>query len=278
MKKYILRLCLCVVLLAGIVLLAMLIRSKVDGIVKSKLPEQETKVSATTAPTEKGTKPTEEGDSSGFTAPSEIVDPSESSQPTEEGETTAPTTETTTTTAPTTGTTGPTTSTTAPTTATTATTATTTPTTAPTTPKPNGQTAPDVTFYDSQGNPVSVSAFKDKPMVLCFWASWATGSKDTLDLLQAAYNKYGDRVSFVVVNLTTTPRETREAADAYWASTSYSFPTYYDLDGACRAAYKADTVPTTFFMKEEHFALAYCKGKLTKFGLSVGLELILPEE
>lgn len=262
MKKNILRLCLCAVLLAGIVLLALLIRSKVDGFVKSKLPEQETKISATTSPTDttadKPTNPTggNEGqtDPSGFTNPSEIIDPSEGTTPSESTE-------------PTTGT-NP---------STTPTTPTTEPATQPTTPPPSGQTAPAVTFYDSQGNPLSVAAFTDKPVVLCFWASWATGSKDTLDLLQAAYNKYGDQVYFVVVNLTTTPRETKEAAEAYWATTSYSFPTYYDLDGTCRAAYKADTVPTTFFMKEDNLALAYFKGKLTKFGLSVGLECILPE-
>ena len=115
-------------------------------------------------------------------------------------------------------------------------------------------------------------------MVLFFWASWASNSTESLNLLQQAYNRYSDQAYFVVVNLTTTPRETREAADAYWAATSYSFPTYYDLDGSCRAAFRVDTVPTTFFMKEENLALAYFKGNLTRYGLSVGLDCILPEQ
>lgn len=255
MKKYILRLCLCVVLLAALVLLTLLIRNKVDGFVKSKIPEQETKISATTAPTEEDTTkaPTKPG-------PTDSVDQSDPTGETEEGDETQPS------------------GTTEPTKPTEETTKPTEKPTEPTEPPPSGQTAPAVAFYDSQGNACTLEAYKDKPIVLCFWASWATNSPDTLNLLQAAYNNYGDKVYFIAVNLTTTPRETEEAAKAFWASSSYSFPTYYDLDGTCRSAFGADTVPTTFFIKEENLAIAYFKGNLTRYGLTVGMNCILPKE
>jgi len=35
-----------------------------------------------------------------------------------------------------------------------------------------GQPAPDFTLQDLEGNPVSLSDFKGKPVILNFWATW----------------------------------------------------------------------------------------------------------
>ena len=142
--------------------------------------------------------------------------------------------------------------------------------------KPIGQKAPAVTFYDGSGNAVTLEAFKDKPVVLCFWASWATASESTLNLLAEQYVNYSQDVYFVVVCITDGTKETRETADAFLADKSYPFPVYYDLDGVCHASYKVSTKPTTFFLKKDNLAYAYNKGALTKMILTTGIDYVLP--
>ena len=295
MRKSILRLCVCAVLLISLVFLAKLIHNKVDSFVASRSSIKETSVSiptgpgASAAPSKTPTESTmdltdlsdknQQSANQEDTQPTDPTGPSDPTAPTTD--TTAPTTNTT---APTTNTTAPTTNTTAPTTSTTApTTGTTVPTTAPTTvptttTMPKGQLAPAITFYDAAGNAYTIDAYKDKPIIICFWASWATGSGPTLEMLKQCHAEYGEDIYFLAINITDGIRETRELADAFLADKSYPFPVFYDLDGVCRSAYGVNTKPTTFFIQKENWAIAYFKGNLSTMGLNRGLQTILPKE
>lgn len=303
MKKYVLRLGLCAGLLAVLLLITMLIHNSMDEYVVSKQPNQSTTVEAPPTVTmsdlaELDNEEDEQEDPSNTTQTTtpgtntETTTPETNTETTTPGtntETTTPETNTETTTPETnteTSTPGTNTETTTPETTTPETTTpeTTTPeTTTPetTTPpaeeqkKPQGQAAPVVTFYNAAGNAITVESFRDKPVVLCYWASWATGSDDTLDLIAKYYAEYSDKVHFVVINLTNSEKETREAADAFLADKNYPFPIYYDTDGVCRTSYSVNTVPTTFFLEDDAYAVAYSKGKLTKRVLLAGIEYIL---
>ena len=293
MKKYILRLGICAGLLTVLLLLTMLIHNSMDDYVVSKQPNQSTTVEAPPTVT-----------MSDLTELDNEIDEEEQENPANTTQTTTPETTTPETTTPETttpgtttpGTTTPGTTTPGTTTPETTTPETTTPTpppatttpetttpetTTPTTPpaeeqkKPQGQAAPVVAFYNAAGNAITIESFRDKPVVLCYWASWATGSTDTLDVLSKYYAEYSEKVHFVVINLTNAEKETRESADAFLADKNYPFPIYYDTDGVCRTSYAVNTVPTTFFLEDDAYAVAYSKGKLTKRVLLAGIEYIL---
>ena len=76
-------------------------------------------------------------------------------------------------------------------------------------------TAPDFTVYDLDGNPVSLSDYFGKPIVLNFWASWCGPCKMELPDFQETYDELGGDVQFLIVNLTDGSRETVETASAY---------------------------------------------------------------
>ena len=293
MKKYILRLGLCAGLLAVLLLITMLIHNSMDDYVVSKQPNQSTTVQAPPTVTM-----SDLAELDNETEEEEQENPSDTTQTTTPGTTTPGTTtpgtttpetttpETTTPETTTPETTTPETTTPETTTPETTTPETTTPPATTTTPetttppaeeqkKPQGQAAPVVTFYNAAGNAITVESFRDKPVVLCYWASWATGSADTLDLIAKYYAEYSDKVHFVVINLTNSEKETREAADAFLADKNYPFPIYYDTDGVCRTSYAVNTVPTTFFLEDDAYAVAYSKGKLTKRVLLAGIAYIL---
>lgn len=268
MKKYIIRLAICLILLIGLLFLAMVIRNKVDQFVDNKVPVQDTTVTLDTGAFIVITDPSslEEsegsgngnnsgngGNSGGNTTPSSSTEPSNPNDSTN----------------PSTGTDATNPSSTSPTS--------TTPTTVPTTTAPKGQTVPPIVFYTRDDGAVTLEIYKDKPVIVCLWASWATGSEATLDLLEEAYNLHSDKLYVVAINLTSSARETKEDAQAFWDSHNYSFPTYYDNDGTCQALFEVNTVPTTFFLRENNRAIAYFKGKITRYGLRLGLDALLPK-
>ena len=114
--------------------------------------------------------------------------------------------------------------------------------------------------------------------MICYWASWAGDSEKSLKRIAQFYELYHEDVYFLAINITDGDKETRETADTFLADKSYPFPVFYDLDGVCHAAFRVNTKPTTFFLKENCWAMAYFKGNLTKYGMNMGMKCILPAD
>lgn len=137
--------------------------------------------------------------------------------------------------------------------------------------------APDFTAYDSQGNPVSLHDFAGKPVILNFWASWCGPCKMEMPDFQAAYEKYGEQIHFVIVNLTDGEQETVESAQAHIQKNGYTFPVYYDKDLSGASAYSVRSIPLTLFLDSELNLVAYANTMLDAENLQKGIDMILPE-
>jgi thiol-disulfide isomerase/thioredoxin len=138
--------------------------------------------------------------------------------------------------------------------------------------------APDFTVYDPEGNEVQLSDFAGKPVILNFWASWCGPCKSEMPDFDEAYAEYGDEIAFLMVNMTTSPRESREAAEEYVAEEGFSFPVYYDTDGDAATTYSARSLPTSYFIDAEGYGVAYAVGALSAEGLQQGIDMLLGEE
>lgn len=136
--------------------------------------------------------------------------------------------------------------------------------------------APDFTMYTLEGDAVKLSDFEGKPTILNFWASWCGPCKNEMPELEAAYLEYGDRINFVMVNLTDGTQDTLEAASSYIQSQGYTFPVYYDTKLAGAAAYGVSSIPLTIFINAKGEMVTYYTGAMSEEILQTGISMLLP--
>lgn len=137
--------------------------------------------------------------------------------------------------------------------------------------------APDFTVQDGEGNPVRLSDFVGKPVVLNFWASWCPPCKSEMPDFEEAFSQYGEDIHFLMVNLTDGSRETVETAENYVEEKGYTFPVYFDTQSEAAMVYGIMAVPATFFLDAEGKPVARASGAIDKETLEKGLEMIWPE-
>lgn len=138
--------------------------------------------------------------------------------------------------------------------------------------------APDFTVYDANGKAVKLSDMRGKPVVLNFWASWCSPCKSEMPDFQKAYEKYGEDIVFMMVNLTDGSQETKESASGFIADSGYTFPVYYDTDFSAAVAYAVYSIPVTFFIDADGYLVAYGQSALNLEYLEKGISMITGEQ
>ena len=141
--------------------------------------------------------------------------------------------------------------------------------------EPQPSAAPDFTVYDSEGNGHSFSEFKGKPVILNFWASWCGPCVSEMPEFQEFYNEYGEKIHFVLVNLTDGQQETVETASEFIAEQGYTFPIYFDTDIDAAMKYGVSAVPVSYFIDAEGYFVAWAQGALTADMLQQGVDMLL---
>ena len=135
--------------------------------------------------------------------------------------------------------------------------------------------APDFTVYDLEGNAHKLSDFQGKPVLLNFWASWCGPCQMEMPDFQKFYESHGEKVHFVIVNLTDGQQETVESASAFIAEKGYTFPVYYDTDIDAAMKYGVSAVPVSYFIDAEGRFVAWAQGALTADMLQQGMDMLL---
>nr|WP_320024419.1 TlpA disulfide reductase family protein [uncultured Acetobacterium sp.] len=136
------------------------------------------------------------------------------------------------------------------------------------------QSAPDFTVFDEAGNPVKLSDFAGKPVVLNLWASWCPPCKSEMPHFNAVYQNQKNEVIFLMIDQVDGQRETQAKGLQYVTDQGFDFPVYFDTNFEAATAYGISSIPTTVFINPDGKIVKGYQGAIDEATLLAGIELI----
>jgi peroxiredoxin len=112
-----------------------------------------------------------------------------------------------------------------------------------------GQEAPDFKLMDRKGQLFKLSDYRDKTVVLNFWATWCPPCRAEMPELQ----KYDERIrdnNVVILAVNATNSETSINTVGDWLQDKrYTFPVLFDSDGEITQTYRIAAFPSTYIIQ-----------------------------
>ena len=136
--------------------------------------------------------------------------------------------------------------------------------------EPQTVAAPDFTVLDWDGNEVKFSDYLGKPIVLNFWAHWCGPCQMEMPEFNAAYERLGGEVTFLMVHEGAAVDDGKDKV----TEGGYTFPVVFDVDSSAGNLYGITAFPTTFFIDADGHLQAYYMGAMDANLLQQGIDLI----
>lgn len=117
----------------------------------------------------------------------------------------------------------------------------------------------------------SLRDYRGRPMVVNLWASWCVPCRTEMPELEAAHQRYGDRVVFVGV----TDDPNTEAARQVAADTGVTYPLLFDEAGDVQVDLGVANLPATVFVDGAGRIVSKKLGKVTADDVESGIAGVL---
>ena len=108
-----------------------------------------------------------------------------------------------------------------------------------------GELAPGFQLQDLDGQSVVLGNFRDKPLLLNFWATWCPPCRSEMPYIQQVYDEWPDKGLVVLaINVGESSAKVKEFMQSY----GLSFPVLLDTTEEVARIYNIGGIPTTFFI------------------------------
>ncbi len=113
-----------------------------------------------------------------------------------------------------------------------------------------GFIAPGFTLNTFSGEPVHLSDFKGKVVLINFWASWCLPCRAEMAAIQNVYADYQDQ-GVVVLAINASYQDDINNAAQFAQSEGLTFSLLSDRDGSIDRLYQVRAMPTSFFIDRQ---------------------------
>lgn len=122
--------------------------------------------------------------------------------------------------------------------------------------------APDFTLRNLNGQPVSLSGFRGKAILLNFWATWCAPCRAEIPWFIQMQKEYGPR-GLQVIGVATDEGGSA-AVRPFAEKMGIDYPILFD-DGHASSLYGAgEVLPTTYYISRDGMVIGFVKGVLAK--------------
>lgn len=113
-----------------------------------------------------------------------------------------------------------------------------------------GQQAPNFTLNDLNGNPVQLSDYRGKKVLLNFWASWCPPCRAEMPHMQQFHEDTMKDTVILGINLASTEKSIKNVT-SFIEKFGLTFPIVLDEEGDIMQDYAIIAYPTTYFINEQ---------------------------
>ena len=111
-----------------------------------------------------------------------------------------------------------------------------------------GKLAPDFKLENLDGQSVSLSDFRGKPVLINFWASWCGPCRAEMPYIQQIYEEWSDKgLEVLAIDIGESSSKVKE----FLQSQGLSIPVLLDTEKNVAQEYNITGIPTTFFIDKD---------------------------
>lgn len=137
-----------------------------------------------------------------------------------------------------------------------------------------GEAAPDFSLQDLNGETVTLSQFRGRPVLINFWATWCVPCRTEMPEIEAAYQAYREQgFAVLAVDVQEPPEDVRAFVEEF----RLSFVPLVDTTGAVFDLYKVLALPTSYWIDRQGRVSAVHLGPMTGEQIRTYVEGLLAE-
>lgn len=113
-----------------------------------------------------------------------------------------------------------------------------------------GFLAPDFSLLDLQGERITLSELRGRPLLINLWATWCPPCKAEMPDMQSVYEDYRES-GFQILAVNATHQDSAAATASFVQEYGLTFPVLMDTSGEVSRQYQMRALPTSFFVDRE---------------------------